>query len=46
MELESRTRGACARPENGSLNRLSGSPIADTYYPWFDQYGIPLFPYA
>ncbi len=30
MELESRTRGACARPENGSLNRLSGSPIADT----------------
>ena len=30
MELENRTRGSCARPANGSLNHLSGSPIADT----------------
>ncbi len=30
MELENRTRGSCARPANGSLIHLSGSPIADT----------------
>ena len=32
MELENRTRGSCARPANGSLIHLSGSPIADTVY--------------
>ena len=30
MELENRTRGSRARPENGGLSRLSGIPIADT----------------
>ena len=31
MELENRTRGSRASPENGGLNRSSGSLIADTF---------------
>ncbi len=33
MELENRTRGSRASPENGGLNRSSGSLIADTNNP-------------